>query len=113
MKRQLTVHGPGGSSEGGRKTTCSSSSSKATLHPIVLPSAPTISTSLMASSAALRTISVTGSRTTTSMATVPENVADATFGSISIRYVSGSMVRGRRNAPEPGATGGVGPFGIS
>ncbi len=47
------------------------------------------------------------------MATVPENVADATFGSISIRYVSGSTVRGRRNASEPGATGGVGPFDIS
>ena len=85
MKRQLMVHGPGGSSEGGRKTTCSRSSSKVTLHPTVLPSDPRTSTSLMASSAALSTISVTGSRTTTSMATVPEKVADATFGSISIR----------------------------
>ena len=87
MKRQLMVHGPGRSSEGGRKTTCSRSSSKVTLHPTELPSAPTISTSLMASSAAFSTTAVTGSRTTASMATVPEKVADAIFGSISIRYV--------------------------
>ncbi len=37
----------------------------------------------------------------TSIATVPEKVADATSGSISMRYVSGSTVRGRRNASEP------------
>ena len=36
-----------------------------------------------------------------SMATVPEKVAEATSGSISMRYVSGSTVRGRRNASEP------------
>ena len=46
------------------------------------------------------------------MATVPEKVADATSGSISIRYVTGSTVRGRRKASEPGATGDMGPSGI-
>ena len=37
------------------------------------------------------------------METLPEKVADATSGSISMWYVSGSIVRGRRNASEPGA----------
>ena len=35
------------------------------------------------------------------MVRVPEKVADATLGSISIRYVTGSTVRGSRNACEP------------
>ena len=37
--------------------------------------------------------------------TVPEKVAEATSGSISMRYLSGSIFRGRRNGSE-GATGG-------
>ncbi len=46
------------------------------------------------------------------MATVPEKVAEATSGSISIRYVTGSTVRGRRNASDPGAAVDVGAGGI-
>ena len=50
-----------------------------------LPAAVRTSTSLMASSAALSTIRSTVSCTVTSIATVPEKVADPTSGSISMR----------------------------
>ena len=43
---------------------------------------------------------------------VPEKVADATSGSISMWYVSGSIVRGRRNASDPGALAELGAGGI-
>ena len=46
------------------------------------------------------------------MATVPEKVADPMFGSISMWYVSGSTVRGRRYASDLGAAG-LGSGGIS
>ncbi len=85
MKRQPTVHGPGGRRLAGRKVTCSSSSSNETAQGSVLPSAVTISTSLTASSAAFSTISLTGSCTRTSTDKVPEKEADATLGSISMR----------------------------
>ena len=103
---------PGGSSEGGRKTTCSSSSSKATLQPTVLPSAPAISTSLMASSAAF---------STTSFDRLEDHHVDGDRaregGGGNIRLDlhpvrPGSTVRGRRNASEAGATGWVGPLSI-
>ena len=67
MKRQLMVHGPGGSFVEGRNSTCSSSSSKSTVQLIVVPPAVRTSTSLMASSAALSTISSTVSWTSASM----------------------------------------------
>ena len=101
-KRQLTVQGPGGSADGARKTTCSSSSTKDTAQDSADASASRISTSLMARSAAFSTISVTGSWTTTSTETVPEKLAEATLGSTSMRYLTGSTVRGRRNASGPG-----------
>ena len=103
MKRQLIVHGPGGSCADGRNITCSSSSSKSTVQVTVDPPAVRTSTSLTASSAALRTISSTVSAASPSIETLPEKVADATSGSISMWYLSGSIVRGRRNASEAGA----------
>ena len=92
--------------------TCSRSSLKATLQAMVTPSAVTTSTSLMARSAALSTISSAVSWTKASIPTVPEKVAEATSGSISMWYVSGSIVRGKRNGSEPDATAGVGAEGI-
>ena len=84
LNRQLMVLGPGGSRSAGWKVTCSSSSSKLTLHMTVTPSAVRTSTSLIASSAALSTIWPTVSRMLASIRTVPEKVADATSGSISM-----------------------------
>jgi uncharacterized Rmd1/YagE family protein len=57
---------------------------KVTLHRTVIPSEVSTSTSLMASSAALTTISSAVSWTMASIRTVPEKVADATSGSISM-----------------------------
>ena len=112
LNRQLMVQAPGGSSSAGWKVTCSRSSLKLTLHNTVMPSEVRTSTSLIASSAALSTISSAVSWTMASIRTVPEKVAVAMSGSISMWYVSGSIVRGKRNGPEPGATADVGTEGI-
>ncbi len=85
MKRQLSVHGPGGSSDGALNVTHSSSSLKVTVHEMVVPSEARTSKSLTASSAALSTISRIGSWMMASMASVPEKVAKAMSGSISMR----------------------------
>ncbi len=84
--------------------THSRSSSKVTAQAMAVPSDNLTSTSLTASSTALSTISRTGSWITASIATVPEKLAAPRSGSISIRYVSGSTVRGKRNAVLPGTS---------
>ena len=64
--------------------TCSSSSLKLTLHNTVMPSEVRTSTSLIANSAALSTISSAVSWTMASIRTVPEKVAVAMSGSNSM-----------------------------
>ncbi len=96
VKRRVSRCSPAGIGDGKSRRARSAASSSVALPSTVIPSAVTTLADWMASSAALRTISVTGSLTVIATVSSPAKVAASRSGSSRMSYREGTTVAGRR-----------------